>query len=147
MVVRAISRELRTARSSATGSFILDTAENQQIIFYADARDDGTVERIHYFFDRGNLKRGVIQPTGNPAVYNALSETVTTVAERVLDAPLFTYYGDSFNGVTQTTPLPSPINLADVRVVKFSMTVDVAAPNVPDAHAETHITIRNVRDL
>lgn len=117
-----IMKEIRNANTSANGAYPITTAGDQQLIFYTDAGT--TVNRINYFIQNGALKRGVIVPTGTPPVYNLGQEVVTTVQNDIANgaAPLFYYYNDTYNGVTDV-PLVQPVNLIQIRFIKFNLKI------------------------
>ncbi len=47
--VNEIAQELREARLGEEGSFLLEKAEDKEIVFFADIDDDGEIERVRYF--------------------------------------------------------------------------------------------------
>lgn len=117
-----LMKELRNAITAANGAYPLETAANQQLVFYTDT---GTrVDRINYFIQGGVLKKGITQPTGSPPVYNLGQEVVTTIQNDVANGanPLFYYYNDTYNGVTDT-PLTLPVNLNQVKFIKINLSI------------------------
>jgi type II secretory pathway component PulJ len=113
--------QLRNAQTSASGAYALDTAANQQLIFYTNTGSE--VDRINYFIQNGKLMEGVVKPSGNPAVYNLASETDTAVQnDLVTSVQLFYYYDGSYDGVNGT-PLTQPVNVTQVKFVKVNLTV------------------------
>jgi prepilin-type N-terminal cleavage/methylation domain-containing protein len=75
-VVNIISKELRNAQKSETGSYPLVTANDQSIVFYSDYDYDGISERVRYTLTGSQLVRGIVEPTGSPYSYNLASEKV-----------------------------------------------------------------------
>lgn len=120
-LVFRIMKELRNANTSITGAYALATANNQQLIFYTDA--GATVNRINYFIQNGELRRGVIVPTGSPATYNPANEVVTTVQKDLANDtnPLFYYYSDTYDG--DDLPLSQPVNLTQVKFIRINLSV------------------------
>jgi len=47
--IAIIAKELKEARLSDNGSYIIERANDKEIIFYSDIDDDGKTERIRYF--------------------------------------------------------------------------------------------------
>jgi type II secretory pathway pseudopilin PulG len=117
-----IIKELRNAKASASGSYALDTAAAQQLIFYSD--NGTTIDRINYFIQNGVLKKGITKPTGSPATYNLGQEVVTTVQNDVANGgnTLFYYYPDTYNGVTDN-PLTQPVNVTRAKFIKINLSV------------------------
>ena len=117
-----LMQELRNATTSATGGYALETAADQQIIFYTNT--GATVDRIRYYIQTGNLYKGVVKPTGSPTVYNVNSETTTLLQQNVANAanPLFYYYDGSYNG-QNNNPLVQPVNVTAARLVKINLVI------------------------
>lgn len=119
-----LTTNLRRAESANTGAFALAEASPQQLVFYANVDGGGDVERLRYFLDNGELKRGLVKPAGNPYTYNLGSEIVETVQRNVANGtdPLFYYYTGDYNG-EEGDPLASPINLTAVRLVRMDLRI------------------------
>lgn len=64
MTLSAISRELRDARQSDTGDYLLEKADDNEIIFYSDTDQNGSVERVRYTLSGNQLIKGIIKPSG-----------------------------------------------------------------------------------
>lgn len=131
-VVQDFVNELRSANVSSIGAYPLETVGTSTIIFYTNLDTDSYRERVRYFLQGTILKKGIIEPSGNPLTYNAGSEVVTEVVHSVAattSTPLFTYYGQDYNGTTSSTPLLEPVNISQVRVVGIQLTLE-KKPNV-----------------
>jgi hypothetical protein len=120
-LVFTVLKELRNAKTSATGSFALNTTNDQQLIFYYDTGT--TVDRVNYFIQSGVLKKGVTKPTGSPPIYNLAGEVVTTVQNDIANGgtPLFVYYADTYNG--SGSPLTQPVNATQIKFIKINLMV------------------------
>lgn len=138
--------ELRTAKISGVGAYPLESAASQQIIFYSDIDADGLAERVRYFKDATNFKKGVIEPSGSPISYNPANEAVTIIAHDVANGsdPVFYYYDENFSGSEE--PLVQPINVTQVRVVKISLILE-EDPNMSPVpfRIEAKTMIRNLK--
>lgn len=146
ITLRNLTSELRQARSSSTGGYALETATNDTLVFYSDINNDGAVERVRYARVNGNLERGITVPTGSPLSYGGQPETVTTLITSVsAESPLFLYYGSEYTGTTETSPLPYPPSIQDIRSVGIEITALPESPDLPPASAHTLITIRNLK--
>lgn len=119
-----IIQELRNATSSNAGAYALNSAGDQQVIFFSNIDGGVEVERVRYFIQSGVLKKGVIKPTGNPLTYVAGNEVVTTVQNYVANGavPLFYYYDDTYTGVTNNF-LAQPVDVTDVKYIKLNLRV------------------------
>lgn len=140
-VATAFSNEVRGAAVSATGSFPIESATSQQIIFYTQTPT--TINRIRYYLLAGKLYKGVTVPTG--ALYNLAQEVVTVVQSAVASAAgdtIFTYYDQ--NG----TALVSPVNLTQVRNIGITLKIYLQGSrnNINTYTVESSATIRNLKD-
>lgn len=146
-VSQDLVNELRTATASSIGSYTLEKAETQQLVFYSNIDTDSLRERVRYFKDGTNLKKGTIKPSGSPMTYNSANEIITIVAHDVSNGanPLFYYYGQTFTG--SETALTQPVAVTAVRMIKFSIDLDVNPNNSPvPLHVETIAEIRNLKN-
>ncbi len=123
-VSSSFTNEIRNATTGSDGSYPLNQAGDNQIIFYSNFKvNNGTVNRIRYFVQDNSLYKGVVSPSGDPLTYNLLSESVALVQDDLSNGatPLFYYYDGNYNGLTAA--LSQPINLNQVRFVKINLIV------------------------
>ncbi|MDA1168961.1 MAG: type II secretion system protein [bacterium] len=106
--LKRIANEIREARVSDEGSYPIVEATGFKLVFYADIDGDDATERVRYELVGAHLERGIINPIGNPAVYDEGQEVVSTVSSFVYNgsSPLFTYYGSDYP--TNSNPLVLP---------------------------------------
>jgi type II secretory pathway component PulJ len=148
LLLRKITQEIRTAEQSNAGSYLIDTAEDNQLIFFSDLKSDRLIDRIRYTLADNTIVRGVTIPTGNPLQYILANETAQDLVSDVQEInPLFAYYGSDYNGVDQVDPLPDPINIADIKHIKIEFTFDKNTPGASPIRAATQVTLRDLRDL
>lgn len=121
--VESVIDLIRNARTGADGSFPVVTATETEFSFFADRDQDGTIERIHLFYDAGStpkqLKYGIRNPTsGTPPTYSSGDESVSTLATFVVNTssePIFTYY-DRDNILLSASPTVSDIRMVNVSI-------------------------------
>lgn len=143
-LLRPMTNEIRSAIPSSLGAYALESTTSSEIIFFSDTDQDGLVERIRYFIDNGNLRRGKITPTGSPMQYNAGNETFSTLMRNVT-ALSFDYFDEDYDGTS--SPLLAPFSISDVRLVRISVTID-NDPNrdpSPLAILKTEVSIRSLK--
>ena len=142
--------DLRSATQSSAGAYAIDTAATSTIIFYANIDSDASIERIRYAFATGTLIRGVLKPTG--LVYNVANESTSTVVSDVANGTstsIFTFYDTGYDGFTSssTDPLPTPINIPAIRMIKMTVMVDPNGARPPNMKTyTTQVSIRNLKD-
>ncbi len=149
-VVNVWSGEIRGAVTAETGAFPIVTAATNTLTFYSDIDDDGVVERVRYFLSGSKLRKGVIEPSGSPYVYNTASETVVDQVQNVVSSAtgVFQYYDSSYTGSSSSTaPLRNPVNIAAIRLVKVTIDVDRDSKRTPSSiQVTTQISLRNLKD-
>jgi len=121
VAMSAIVHELRDARASDIGSYTLEVANDQEIIFYSDYDYDGVVERIRYSLSGYNLTKGIVEPSGSPLSYPLASEKTKVVSDIVQNAtqPIFYYYNSDWPSDTTNNPLTASDRIAEARQVKI----------------------------
>ncbi len=147
--VEIMVREIRESQIADNGAYTIVTAEPQEFTFYSDTDKDTSVERVRYFLDGTEFKKGVIEPRTNPVSYLQQDEVVTVLTRYVRNGsvPIFTYYNGDWPGDSVNNPLSSPVDITEVRFLHVAMTINVR-PNVAptDFNLETDIQIRNLKD-
>lgn len=131
------SNEVRDAQVGVDGSYQINTAGDNQIIFYSKAAGFGSsVDRINYYLSGTNLYKGITMPSGSPQTYNTTNEVDRIVQSNVVaGSPIFTYYDGNYNG--STSPLAQPVNVNSIRFIKINLTV----LNQVKAGSQTNFTI------
>ena len=119
--------EVRAMGPSANGSYPIELASSKSFAFYSDVDGDSVFERVRYFVLGSSLKRGIIEPSGNPAVYIIANEISKDVVGNVVLPPtasqsLFVYYEQDYTG--SQPAMPHPINVNKVRLIKATVTAD-----------------------
>ncbi len=120
-IVSTIARELRTARAGDNGSFLLEAGANDSITFYSDVDFDGAVEKVQYTRTGTSMTRAVTEPSGYPVVYTEANKKTRTISTTVRNGTtsVFNYYNGNWPSDTTGNPLPTPINLLNVKMVKI----------------------------
>lgn len=126
-------QELRNSRQSDGGAYPLQLADDQEIIFYSNADNDADIERIRYFLEGTDLKKGTIDPQGFPIQYPAQNEVVKVIANYVQNGsnPLFYYYNQNWPADQDNNPLSTPAQLNHVSLVKIEVHIN-AEPEHPE---------------
>jgi len=139
-----IAKELREAMTSATGTYMLNTVATNTIIFFADIDNNTSADRIRYYIENTDLKRGITTPTGTPLSYNLANEKTSVVANYLNNKtlPIFTYYDASSTLIANPTA-----NVSKIRLVHILMKINVTPERAPaDFFYETDVQIRNLKD-
>jgi prepilin-type N-terminal cleavage/methylation domain-containing protein len=143
-------RELREAQESESGAYPLDTVLDNEIVFYADVDDDGQSERVHYWLDNNLVLRGIVEPTGDPPVYDPGSEAESIMVEGVvnqLSEPLFTYYNADWPSDVINNPLMINRQL-DTRLIKLTLSISAEVDKTASPSTITNsVMLRRLKNI
>lgn len=118
------TNELRVAVTGHDGSFPLNQAGDNQIIFYSNYKQaDGLVARFRYFLATSTLYKGVVTPSGSPLSYNLAQEKITAIQNNIVSTggPIFYYYDGNYTGTS--SPFTQPVNVNQVKYVRLSLNI------------------------
>lgn len=141
------SSEVRSAVPAENGSYLIGEAKDNSFIFYRDINHDGNAERIRYFKEGNELKKGVIIPLGNPPTYSLSNEKIISIAHNVKNSetePVFSYFDRDYDG--QTSPLVQPIESTLIRLVKLNVVLGEGNARQDKMNLSTQVSMRNVKD-
>ena len=146
-VVQNVVDALRKAEESSVGGYAIATAEDYNLIFYANIDDDSMRERIHFWLDDATIKRGILKPSGNPISYSGV-EDVVEIAHYVVNIeendPLFLYYDESYSGTEAS--LEQPVDIPDIRVIRVQLELEKDPTETPEPlHIESMVQVRNLK--
>ena len=148
--VNNFTREIREARQADSGAYLLEKCDDFEIIFYGDIDKDNCVEKVRYFLEDEKMKKGVIKPSGSPAVYISEEEIkIISSYVRNTSTPLFYFYDSTFSGkdsdLSLTTPVPGD-SLDEITMVGIEMIIDVNPLRAPKIlEIKSKIQLRNTK--
>ena len=118
-----IVSELRNSNNGSDGGYPLNTAQDQQIVFYSNIDTDVYPERIRYYVQSGKLYKGVTDWNGS--AYNTATEQKTVVQNNLANgtSPVFYYYNDTYIGSSTQVSLTQPVNLLQVKYIKVNLQI------------------------
>ena len=147
-ILKVMAREMREMSPSSNGAYPIIAAATSTISFYADLDGDGTKEQIRYFLASSTVNRGLIKPTGTPAVYSSASETFKILATGIRNSsstPVFEYYPATYTGTS--TAMTYPLTLTTIRLIRASITIDTDPNKAPILRSfSTQVVLRNLKD-
>lgn len=136
-------REIREATYSDEGSYPIKNAKNKSLTFYSDIDKDKNIERVRYFLEDINLKKGVLEATGNPPKYQDANEAVKILSQYVRNGSeaIFTYYDVNNNQVEDLDVL------TDIRLIKIKLIVNTNPNRPPDEFTlVSNAQLRNLKE-
>ncbi len=147
-IMKNAARDMRAMEPGENGEYPLSAAATSTITFYSDYNGDGVTERVRYFLASSTLYRGVIVPTGVPAVYSSASETrkiLTTGLQNSSTTPMFQYYSSSYAGTSSA--LTYPLTVSNIRLIRVDLQVDTDPLRSPVIRTySTQIQLRHLKD-
>jgi hypothetical protein len=147
--IETMVKEIREATYGDDGSYPIFEAGDDQFIFFSDIDRDTLVERVRYFLDGNNLKKGILKPTGDPPQYVLSNETVSFLSVYVRNTsstPIFTYYNGDWPQDTINNPLPTLTRLTDTKLMHVYVIINVDPNRPPDDFIlESDTQIRNLK--
>lgn len=149
--LKLVLEELRGIRQSDAGSYPIEEAGDNSFTVFADADKDGATERVHYFLENGEIKKGVTEPSGTPPSYPDGDQAVSVVAEHIVNAaeqPLFSYFNSDYPVDQENNPLSTPVSpVSGIRLVKIDIFLNIDPLRAPDnIRLESYVELRNLKD-
>lgn len=143
--LKRIVKSLRESRHSDTGAYPLVATEPQRIVYYANVDSDPATERVRLELTGTNLVRGVIEPTGNPLIYDQNNEVTTTIVATVMNGTekIFSYYTGDYP--VDTNEL-TPTDLTEVKYIALNLIIDAdPAIDPPAIQVKSQVQLRNLK--
>ncbi len=140
--IETMVKEIREVNSGDNGFYALEKADNFEFIFYSDIDLDGETERVRYFVEGTNFKKGVTNPEGFPVQYPIDKEKISILSSYVRNSPPIFHY---FNG-EQSELLPTPARLKDTKLMRVYLVINIDPNRSPeDFVLSSDIQIRNLK--
>ncbi len=146
-LVKDFSAEARTASMSSDGSYPIALANSTGFTFFADIDGDSVKEKVRYFLDNKTIKKGVIEPSGNPLTYPSGSESINIIAQNIDNGtiPVFEYFDKNYDGTGSA--LTTPVDVSKIRLVKITVIIDKSSVRSPaPMRITTQVSLRNLKD-
>lgn len=146
VIVRDFTKEIRDARQGATGSYFLESAGDNEIVFYSDIDYDDIIERVRYTRDGNQIIKGVIKPIGSPTSYPSVNEKTKILSSDIINENpiVFIYYNTDWPSDTENNPLTQINRISLTKIVKMELTVNIGSINRQDYSVSSMAKIRTV---
>ena len=139
--VETMVKEIREARTGEDGSYTIASTTDFQFSFYGDINRDSNIERVRYFVEGTDFKKGVIEPVGIPAVYPAGTEKISVLSHYVRNSPPVFRYFDENN-----QELPAPARKRDTKLMQVYLVINVDPNKSPqDFVLSSMVQLRNLK--
>ena len=148
--VEIMVKEVREASYGDNGDYPIAQADSQSITFYTDIDSDSEIEKVRYFLSGVNLIKGITEPTsGLPVQYLSANEATSTISQYIRNNtdPIFYYYNGDYPTDTINNPLPSPVTINSVRLIRLFLKINIDPAKAPgDFDLEEFVNLRNLKD-
>lgn len=143
-IMANLAKEIRDARQSELGTYLLDTADDSQIVFFSDIDYDDVTEKVRYTLTGNALVKGVTKPEGSPITYPSSSEIVTTLTTNIRNGanPVFYYYNSDWPSDVVNNPLAPADRISQTRIVRIIIVTNTKDETDTDYALESSVRIR-----
>jgi type II secretory pathway component PulJ len=141
--VETMVKELRETMPADNGAYPIEFADSQNLIFYADFDRDNAVEKVHYWLDGSNLKKGITKASGSPLEYSPADEQEIILSRFVRNEslPIFTYKDGNYEN------LSIPSDPDEVKLIHIHLKIDVYPVKAPMLYdLESDVSLRNLKE-
>ncbi len=136
-------KTMREASYSSNGAYPVIAMSTSSVAFYADVDNDPFIERLRFFVEGNSLKRGLIDPSGDPPVYTN-PETIVSVSDYVRNidqaVTTFRYYDLDGNLMTDLN------DISALRFIEVTIVVNINPFRLPNQFTlRSTAALRNLR--
>jgi prepilin-type N-terminal cleavage/methylation domain-containing protein len=149
--IKVLTDDVRGARSADSGAYPIVSADKFDFVFYANIDNDIITERVHYYLQNQEIKKGITKPSGTPPSYPSGDQTTTTLVTHVVNTaaqPLFYFFDTNYPADQINNPIVVPVSdVGKVRLVKMDMFYNLNPFRAPDnVRLESFVEMRNLKD-
>ena len=139
--IEAMVKEIREARTGEDGSYVIYNAQDNEFSFFSDIDRDLAIEKVRYFSDGTNFKKGIIEPTVTNGIADySGEEEISILSQYVRNAPSIFRYFDA-NG----EELFNPDRRKNVKLMEVSLVINIDPNRAPnDFELKSDVYIRNL---
>jgi hypothetical protein len=142
--IEFMTRDIKEIIYSDEGAYPIISIDANSFYFYSDVDRDSSIERIRYFIDGTDLKKGLTESAGDPPQYLDINEVISVVSDNSRNIEqgisVFRYFDNQGNEIIDYA------NISDVAFVKVNMVVNVNANRLPDEFTlRSSATLRNLK--
>lgn len=142
---------IRMASQGDDGSYAIKSADDNDLIIFSDYDKDGIGERLHFYFQNGQIKMGITEPAnGVPKTYPNGDQQTTLIADKIVNdsgTPVFYYFNKDYPGDQANNPVSTPANVAGIRLVKIFLKININPGRGPEnIETQSFVELRNLND-
>lgn len=141
--IETMVKTMREASYSSNGAYPVIAIATSSVTFFADIDSDPYIERLRFFVEGNSLKRGIIDPSGDPPVYTN-PETIVSVSDYVrnFDQNVTTFRYYDVNGTLMT----DLTDISALRFIEVTIVVNINPFRLPNQFTlRSTAALRNLR--
>ncbi|OGI17314.1 MAG: hypothetical protein A2Z52_02925 [Candidatus Moranbacteria bacterium RBG_19FT_COMBO_42_6] len=142
---------LREVRQADNGAYPIRSASDNDLVIYSDYDKDGITERLHFYKNGNQIMMGYRKPSGGlTKTYADGDQETKVIASNIVNeanVPIFYYYNKNYPGDQANNPVPTPANVANIRLVKILLKINIDPNRAPDnIESSSFVELRNLND-
>jgi len=140
--VETMVKELRETLPGDTGAYPIESADDFELTFYADYDMDTQIERVRYWLDGSEFKKGVIEASGNPLSYSG-EEEVSVISRYVRNTSttMFVYRDGDYAELT------TPADPNSIKLISIYLLINVFEHKAPmNFELQSDVALRNLKE-
>lgn len=146
-----IVKYIRMARQSDDGSYAVKSANDNDLVIFADYNKDDVAERLHFYLEDGQIKMGITVPTGSyPKTYPNGDQEIITIVNNIVnnsEEPIFYYFNKDYPNDQENNPVSTPADVSEVRLVKIYLKINIDINRGPEnIEMQSFVELRNLND-
>lgn len=120
ITLKEIENELKSMVYSKKGSYPLEVATSNEIVFYKDLENDGTPEKIRYFVEDRNFHKQVFLFNSDTFNYEIFPSVDKILVKDLSTSTIFQYLDSNFQETS---------SIFNIRIIKVSLSSVFKFPN------------------
>lgn len=142
--IEFMTRDIREIIYSDEGAYPIISIGANSFYFYSDIDRDNSIERVRYFMDGTDLKKGLTEAVGDPPKYLDGNEVISAISDSARNIEqgisVFKYFDEQGNEIVDYD------KISDVAFVKVNLVVNINANRLPDEFTlRSSATLRNLK--
>jgi len=142
--IEFMARDIKEIIYSDEGAYPIISMSANSFYFYSDIDRDDSVERVRYFVDGVDLKKGLTKSIGDPPQYLDINEKISVISDSVRNIeqqkPVFIFFDNQGNEIIDYNKISA------VAFVKVNLIVNINTNRLPDEFTlRSSATLRNLK--
>ena len=120
LTLKEIENELKSMVYAKNGSYPLEIATSNEIVFYKDFENDGIPEKVRYFVETNNFRKQIFLFNSSTLNYESSPAIDRILVKDLATSTIFHYFDKNFQETS---------NIAAIRIIKVNLAAIFKFPN------------------